>query len=1104
MHQPLIVTVDSAKGIARMSGPLTLGNSYKVGYAGLTQEEARETERDPETGEVTYQGPQVAVLGIPQLTEEWSEGNPETRIAAMTDEDDVLAMTTTELVDAFRAAPPPPLPPVPPRDPRKPEPPAGVALHGKARPHGAVRLHFYVTAGGETLAQGDCTLLWAPFEFDGTGTPVVLQGPKGDKGEQGEKGDKGDRGNDAVIATSTGCVTFKVDTDPQSETYGHLLCYADNDYELYHDGDTSRPHWWLGTGSNGGTAGHLYYTYYPADPATAATVLDLGAVIPEDSGAAFAARLKTELESNVGELSAINLNTAIALGNAIKNALFGVTHTATALLLAFLLPFLFAPGEARADGITASTLGDMDPNTPVYSAAQTDAAIAASTNGYGSGSLKSVWGPSSFTNQAVYATNHNAETLGIKPAESNANIRIKYDPETSTYSLQAIGGIPGPQGADGVGNVRWAGEWRSGMIISNANTWVSYDGSIWTRAPSSEPILTPPTNNATWTKVVSRGHDGEDGSDGHDGVGLQFVEWSTNLTQLTPEMLISHGGYLLMITNDVTIPNPGPPVSQGLPTKHYKAIVRPGADGGTAVVYTNAAFIVDFDLNTSVPARSLVVWQGYLWYARQDYIPNIAPTPTPGAFWECLGKQGERGPAGANGIGNLRYMGAWSQYRTNDVNDIVRWARADGKIDWYRATGTSYGARPDVNSNYWAKEITSGTDANTVEWKFVDGGYDVTVGHSNELFRASDGKVWYSVGNVPAGESHAPGRSAEDWRLFVKDGTSVASNTVWRGTWGQGSDYVPGDMVTWQHNGGGKSLYICHTSVTNGATPSNTDFWEEIVSGIQGATGAKGDDGTATYITHTNIVTYENVYETNITTIVTNNQTTAIRDYDVPSTVYNSVKFNNSHFDFDISQSAFSLTEAALGVSTLNGWRGPVTLNAGTNISFSKDNSTKTLTINAIVPEVDLTQVYAAIASVQTDVSTRATTSALNSVSSRVGAIEQDYITAEELANELQNYAPASEITVITTNIEEIVSALSNPVIQTPDRKKWTMQGRYAGGQVTHVWVPYVGVYSSHFRVAMPDGRIFEMVGRYADGNTNLVTHVWTLVEDEEEETEEE
>lgn len=361
MNQPLIVTVDSSKGIAKMSGPLTLGNSYKVGYAGLTEEEARPTERDQETGEVTYQGTQVVLLGIPQLTDEWKTANPETRIAAITDDNDVLALTTTELVEAFKAAPPAPMPPVPPRDPRRPAQPMGMALHGTARPHGAVRLHFYVTAGGATLAQGDCTLNWAPFEFDGAGNPVVLQGPKGDKGEQGEQGPRGERGADAVIYTSTGCITFQVCHDENAvdgngdSLYGHLIAYADNDYELYHGGDTTKPHFILGTGSgsggNGMTAGHLFYIYYPADPATAPSSIDLGSVRgpqgPTDSGAVFAATLKSELEQNAGEMAAWNLNTAIHLANAIKNAIFAATGQVTALLLAFVLPFLFG-GTAHA------------------------------------------------------------------------------------------------------------------------------------------------------------------------------------------------------------------------------------------------------------------------------------------------------------------------------------------------------------------------------------------------------------------------------------------------------------------------------------------------------------------------------------------------------------------------------------------------------------------------------------------------------------------------------------------------------------------------------------------------------------------------------------
>ena len=180
----------------------------------------------------------------------------------------------------------------------------------------------------------------------------------------------------------------------------------------------------------------------------------------------------------------------------------------------------------------------------------------------------------------------------------------------------------------------------------------------------------------------------------------------------------------------------------------------------------------------------------------------------------------------------------------------------------------------------------------------------------------------------------------------------------------------------------------------------------------------------------------------------------------------------------------YTLASLALGtnaVSSFNGWTGAVGIQAGSNIVFGTDAANRRITINATVPEIDLSG-YAT----EQWVNSRGYLTQHQSLAG--------YVTAEQLAQTLENYAPASDVTVIATNMEEIVSALSNPVIQTPDHRKWTMQGRYANGQVTHVWVPYVGLYSTSIRVAMPDGRIFEMVGRYADGNTNIITHAWEEV----------
>ena len=359
MSQSVTCIVDSAKGIARMSAPLVLGNTYELSFDGLAVDGAR-----------------VVVLGLPQIAGEWPQAdNPVPHIAVTSDETGTLAMTTKELAEAFRWART--LPPHPnlPADPRRPAPLPGILLHGPAHPHGALSLHFYVIGGGETLAQGDMTVFWAPFEYDEDGTPIIFQGPPGPKGDTGPQGPQGERGADAVIATSTGCVTLRVDQDQHSPTYGHLFAYADNDLELYHDGDHAKPHFWLGTGTNGGSAGHLYYTYYPADSATAPTVADLGSVIgPRDRTAEdFIAALKANMEASQVTTPAHNVDTGLALANAIWTAILQTASRYAALVLACLLPVLavLLAGAAHAE-VVAETLGAMAPTNTLYTAGQVD------------------------------------------------------------------------------------------------------------------------------------------------------------------------------------------------------------------------------------------------------------------------------------------------------------------------------------------------------------------------------------------------------------------------------------------------------------------------------------------------------------------------------------------------------------------------------------------------------------------------------------------------------------------------------------------------------------------------------------------------------------
>ncbi len=1009
MNLPITVTVDVAKATAKLSGPLVLGNTYQVTFQGLTATQAA-------------RHPTLVLLGRPRLVNELDAGGnaiAAPNVAAMSTVDGVLALNTQEMADAFTmAAMPPQAVAEQACDARRPQAVLpGEVLHGAVRPHAVLALHFYVTtqgteeagvdtsaeSDGATLAQGDCTVHWAPFEFDGSGNPIILRGPAGAVGPVGP----------GCVAAWAGCVSFYIDFDSTSGTFGHLIACAENRGDLFHDGAdgsavgiAAKPHFVLAGAENPSvqppesiagqlTDGHLYAIHYGTDGDTA-QCLDLGSI---GGGIALATMLKNSMEDDSQDgVSARTLNETSSKVNSlwtrIKNACSALMGNASAMAIAVGAGILIGAARPAAADV-AQAIGDMDPDTPVYSAAQIDARgtgfplaedadfaghsatnvagiqLEGSTNVLtadgdtlyfgggrikGSGSLESVWGPVSYTNQETYATNASAQSIGIKPAASNANMVIKYDPDTSTYEFRAVSGIPGPRGADGIGNVLWAGNWYSGMVFSNDNTWVSWNGSIWTRPASPDPVTTAPTNVLPWTLVVSRGNDGTEGSDGRDGIGLHVVEWSTNLVTIDPDMLISHDGFLLVSTNTVSVPNPGQPVVNRSVQRGYKALVWPGADGAAADVYTNMAFVIDFDPGTAVQAHSLVVWQSHLWYAKQDYNPTngTGVPPSEGPAWTCVGQRGERGPQGLNGIGNLRYVGEWDSRRTNYINDIVRYRRADGRYDWYRAITEpiTAGTHPAANTNQWVKEITSGTDANTVEWKIVDGEYDASVVHSNELYRAPNGTVYYTKGEVPVGPGFAPGTDRTGkWDVFVKDGTTVAGTNgiVWRGLWDETYGYAAGDMVTHPHGDGARSLYIASTN-SNGKEPPDANYWITVASGIKGDRGQRGEDGTATYTFVTNVTTYERAEIITNTFNITNDNTTAIVDYDTPSQVYNRVKFYPDHFDYNPLSGIFSLKPAALVSTTLNGWSGAVTLAAGTNIVMGSNSATHTITINATVP----------------------------------------------------------------------------------------------------------------------------------------------------------
>lgn len=261
MSQPITVFVDSGRAVARLSGPLILGDSYSVAFSGLSTAEAAAS-------------PEIVVLG-PKPGE----------IAARSGSGKVLAMTTRPCADVFRLPPPPPFP----KEFPNPPPTAPRPLHPRGGPHASAPMHFYVVAGGQTLAQGDLVLLWAPFEYDAAGNPIQLQGEKGDKGDKGDTGAQGEPGRNGVYVAMDGLYAFHISERGDHPEDGHLWIHAQDESRLYaHDENGN----YL-TDSEGKRIplyyidgrGHLLYRFFYKDATH--TELDLGRVVTREGLYAF-------------------------------------------------------------------------------------------------------------------------------------------------------------------------------------------------------------------------------------------------------------------------------------------------------------------------------------------------------------------------------------------------------------------------------------------------------------------------------------------------------------------------------------------------------------------------------------------------------------------------------------------------------------------------------------------------------------------------------------------------------------------------------------------------------------------------------------------------
>lgn len=467
----------------------------------------------------------------------------------------------------------------------------------------------------------------------------------------------------------------------------------------------------------------------------------------------------------------------------------------------------------------------------------------------------------------VPVTNTSVRTVKFS-AGDNVLLSHAAGANESEVTVSASSAIAGPPGPAGAGGLVYAGVYDpASTIYTNEATLVSYGrATYYTTNKWPEGGSKSPTNTAYWSTFVPGGEDGDDGADGADGatgVGFAFVgQWSTNVVELTTNGCVSYDGRLFgavsNLYDEAGIPVP---VENGVvDTNSYYILVDKGGDGAAGSVSSNLYFYGAWGTGTNYPALSVVTYAGSSYYATEDILGPDYPIPgtDPWETFAAKGATGQKGDRGVDGIGNMQFMGFFSQTTLYPSNSVVVYG---DRPNWYRAKALISGAYPTATS-YWEKVLWSGLDGEVFGVGYSVGFDPSAYYPSNHWLR--EGGAVYSAKQPVTGYGNGP-PNASYWELVVRDGTTLSTGLVWRGEWESGT-YYSNDLV--ERSG---SSYYVKVGETEDVPPSE-DWGTFVAKGDTGPQGPAGEDGTASvfnvyYQTNLTILT-QNVYN------VTNNSYT--------------------------------------------------------------------------------------------------------------------------------------------------------------------------------------------------------------------------------------
>lgn len=350
-------------------------------------------------------------------------------------------------------------------------------------------------------------------------------------------------------------------------------------------------------------------------------------------------------------------------------------------------------------------------------------------------------------------TNGDIASLELVAGVTNLVIGHLVNSNTSLVTFNITGAI-GPRGYDGVGSLN-AGSWQNGANY-DTNTLVTYGNVVYlSRNAMSPSTAPPPSDSANWAIWLVGGTNGVNGISGTNGIGYApRGDWNSIVGYQSNDLVRSHGALYAALQGSTNVE---PTAGAGW-SNYWFGVVYDGADGAVIVSST----VYAYDSGASYSSNQFVTFFGQTWASLNPILPGDPPGSTNWVLAAARGSDGTAGGAGANGIGNMFWLGSWDSGTTYPSNCLVSYG---GRA--YASLVANTSVDPALNPGTWSLAVYATDGANGL----FGGSWTNDVTYTNAEVVSQHNSLYYSLtaGNVGNAPTNSPGY----WGLVLSAAASV-------------------------------------------------------------------------------------------------------------------------------------------------------------------------------------------------------------------------------------------------------------------------------------------------------------------------------------------